>query len=52
MDHCGPKHVAFKVLKHYFTSNEVCAFVGLQCNKKGDLNVKSGSLAIKIMTQN
>ena len=41
-----------KVLKHYFTSKEVCAFVGLQCNKKGDLNVKSGSLAIKIMTQN
>ena len=32
MDQSDPKQVAYDVLKHYCTSKEVRAFVGLQCN--------------------
>ena len=31
MGQWGPKHVAVDVLQHYCNSNELCAFVGLQC---------------------
>jgi len=26
LGHCGPKHVAVCVLKHYINSDEICAF--------------------------